>query len=119
MSRVKHIVTDLQDVHTELSEEDAELMQMFPRSRETVLDDMLFVRKGDRAYLVKKSAVSRVRKAISAFLWGWLRAGCIVFAVVTIGRWVNGESAASTLTAFLLFLIPFIAKVPWEVRYGA
>ena len=57
-------VTDLLDVQVSMDAEDRELMRMFPRSRQTVLNDMLFVQDKSGAYLVKKSDVTRWKNVI-------------------------------------------------------
>lgn len=108
---------DLQDVTVALDREDKELMSMFPRNRECVLDDMVLVRRGDRQYLERKSDIARRRKMIRTTLECVVTLAvpvCLVSAIyaATVGTgnpwgWWGGSIICTLLRLF---------KIPAEVK---
>lgn len=116
---MKPIVTDIQDIRQELDGEDAELMRMFPRSRETALNEMLLVQKDGQMWLLKKEDVARQHK----ILHGMIRCliGCfwvlLLLLAVILVVFDNGYPLAYLLIGELL-LFAFLAKVPNSVKGG-
>lgn len=117
---MKKEVTDIQALHVELDEEDRELIGMFPRRRESALDDMLLVQKRDgQMWLVKKADVARWRKVIHGMamtactLFG---AVCLVCSVVSAVQGVGRPGVF--LAAFEVTIVPILMKIPGEVKGG-
>lgn len=77
---MKREITDIQTMRAELSAEDQELMRFFPQNRRYALDDMLLVRKGDEAYLLRKEDVARMNK----FIYSLLCAAFTIFAGLSL-----------------------------------
>ena len=113
---MKKQITDIQDVHVELDAEDQQLMQMFPRNRETDLRDMLLVQNGEEMFLLRKEDVARRRKAIHTLSWAANWIICVLNFITAALAFVTGTGHPG-LNLFLggLFLIPYIAHVPQEV----
>lgn len=109
-------VTDLLDVQVSMDAEDRELMRMFPRSRQTVLNDMLFVQDKSGAYLVKKSDVIRWKNVLHGMSTAVRVALCSLFLVCSFLSFVMGIGNPSLyLFAFEVMLIPLLLKIPSEV----
>lgn len=117
---MKTNAVDIQNVYAQLDHEDVELMRMFPRRRETALNDMLLVknRKG-QLWLVKKADVARRRKVIRGIamtaraLFG---AVCLVFSIVSAVQGVG--SPLVFLAGFEMTMVPLLMKIPREVKGG-
>ena len=109
-------VTDLLDVQVSMDDEDRELMRMFPRSRQTVLNEMLFVQDKSGAYLVKKSDVTRWKNVLHGMVAAVRVALCSLFLVCSFLSFVMGIGNPSVyLFAFEVMLIPLLLKIPSEV----
>ena len=109
-------VTDLLDVQVSMDDEDRELMRMFPRSRQTVLNEMLFVQDKSGAYLVKKSDVTRWKNVLHGMVAAVRVALCSLFLVCSFLSFVMGIGNPSLyLFAFEVMLIPLLLKIPSEV----
>lgn len=109
-------VTDLLDVQVSMDDEDRELMRMFPRSRQTVLNDMLFVQDKSGAYLVKKSDVTRWKNVLRGMATAVRVALCSLFLVCSFLSFVMGiGNPALYLFAFEVMLIHLLLKIPSEV----
>ncbi|MDO5544924.1 MAG: hypothetical protein Q4F81_03705 [Eubacteriales bacterium] len=109
-------VTDLLDVQVSMDDEDRELMRMFPRSRQTVLNEMLFVQDKSGAYLVKKSDVTRWKNVLHGMVTAVRVALCSLFLVCSFLSFVMGIGNPSLyLFAFEVMLIPLLLKIPSEV----
>ena len=109
-------VTDLLDVQVSMDDEDRELMRMFPRSRQTVLNEMLFVQDKSGAYLVKKSYVTRWNNVLHGMATAVRVALCSLFLVCSFLSFVMGIGNPSVyLFAFEVMLIPLLLKIPSEV----
>ena len=107
---------DLLDVQVSMDDEDRELMMMFPRSRQTVLNDMLFVQDKSGAYLVKKSDVTRWKNVLHGMATAVRVAMCSLFLVCSFLSFVMGIGNPSVyLFAFEVMLIPLLLKIPSEV----
>lgn len=63
---MKKQVYDLQSVVPALDEDDKALMALFPVRRESALDDMYLVRRGEETYLLRKEDAARTAKALTA-----------------------------------------------------
>jgi hypothetical protein len=113
---MKKEVTDIQALHVELDSEDQELMQMFPRSRMSSLQDMLLIQKGEEIFLIRKEYVARKRKLVHAIIWTALGAFCFLFLAASILSAItgNGDPGLYALL-FELCLLPYLLKVPREV----
>lgn len=117
---MKQIVTDIQDIRAALDEEDAQLMRMFPRRREAALDEMLLVknRKG-QLWLVKKADVARRRKVLNGIILAVIGCVCTLYLIAAVLCAITGSGYVGVyLLLFELSLLPYIAKVPKEVRGG-
>lgn len=109
-------ITDLLDVQVSMDDEDRELMRMFPRSRQTVLNDMLFVQDKSGAYLVKKSDVARWKNVLHGMATAVRVALCSLFLVCSFLSFVMGiGNPALYLLAFEVMLIHLLLKIPSEV----
>ena len=64
---MKKQVTDIQDIHVELDDDDRELMAMF-RGRHRIMNDVLLVQDNDEMYIVSKAELARQRKMIQDIL---------------------------------------------------
>ena len=109
-------ITDLLDVQVSMDDEDRELMRMFPRSRQTVLNDMLFVQDKSGAYLVKKSDVTRWKNMLHGMVAAVRVALCSLFLVFSFLSFVMGIGNPSVyLFVFEVMLIHLLLKIPSEV----
>ena len=116
---MKQTVTDIQDIRAALDEEDEQLMRMFPRRRETALDEMLLVRNGEDMYLLRKADVARRQKILDGIVWTVIGCACVLYLICAIMSTVTGNGHGRLwLFLFELSLVPYIAKVPKEVRGG-
>lgn len=107
---------DLLDVQVSMDDEDRELMMMFPRSRQTVLNEMLFVQDKSGAYLVKKSYVTRWKNVLHGMAAAVRVALCSLFLVCSFLSFVMGIGNPSVyLLAFEVMLIHLLLKIPSEV----
>lgn len=116
---MKKQVTDIQDIRVELDADDKELMAMFPRSRRAALDERLLVRNGDELYLVRKEDAARRKKIlIGIFLTVmWLLSA--VYLALAVYCSVTGQGKGWIyLGAFEFLLLPYLIRVPGDVRGG-
>lgn len=116
---MKRSVTDLQDIRVELDEEDKELMKLFPRSRMAALDERLLVRRGEEVYLVRKEDAARWKKVmIGLFMTASLLLGAVYLALAVYCAVTGAGSGWLFLCGFELLLLPYLIRVPGDVRGG-
>lgn len=116
---MKMVSTDIQDIRVELDSEDQELMRMFPRSRMSSLQDMLLIQQGEEIFLIRKEYVARKRKLVHAIIWTAIGAFCFLFLAASILSAITGAGNPGLyVLLFELNLLPFLAKVPREVKEG-
>lgn len=110
-------ITDLLDVQVSMDEEDKELMRMFPRNRQTVINDMLFVQDRSGTYLVKKSDISRWKNVLHGIVTSVRVSLCSLFLVCSFISFVMGVGNPSLfLIAFEVMLLPLLMKIPADVN---
>ena len=116
---MKQIMTDIQEIRVELDNEDQELMRMFPRSRMASLHDMLLIQRGEEIFLIRKEYMARKRKLVRAIIWTVIGAFCFLFLAASILSAITGAGNPGLyVLLFELNLLPFLAKVPREVKEG-
>lgn len=116
---MKQIVTDIQDIRADIDEEDEELMRMFPRRREAALDEMLLVQKDGKMFLLRKADVARANKVLNGIILAVIGCVCTLYLISAVMCAITGSGHGGVyLLLFELSLLPYIAKVPKEVRGG-
>lgn len=116
---MKQMVTDIQDIRAALDEEDAQLMRMFPRRREAALDEMLLVQKDGKMFLLRKADVARRQKVLNGIILAVIGCVCTLYLIAAVMCAITGSGHCGVyLLLFELSLMPYIAKVPKEVRGG-
>ena len=110
-------VTDLLDVQVSMDDEDRELMRMFPRSRQTVINDMLMVQDRNGMYLVRKEDISLWKKAVRSIVTAVWVVLCTLLLLASITAFAGGYGyPALYLTTFEMMLLPLLVKIPAEVK---
>ena len=110
-------ITDLLDVQVSMDDEDRELMRMFPRNRQTVINDMLFVQDKNGTYLVKKEDVSVWKKTVRSIVTAVWVVMCALLLLASITAFVSGYGYPSLyLTTFEMMLLPILFKIPTDVK---
>lgn len=116
---MKQTVTDIQDIRATMDEEDEQLMRMFPRRRESALDDMLLVQKDGDIFLLRKADVARWNKVLNGVFCAVSVLACALSLICAILNAIIGSGRAGVyLLLFWLLLFPYIANVPKDVRGG-
>ena len=116
---MKMVTTDIQDIRVELDSEDQDLMRMFPRSRMSSLQDMLLIQQGEEIFLIRKEYVARKRKLVHTVIWAAIGCFCLVFLAASIISAITGAGNPGLyVLLFELCLLPYLAKVPREVKEG-
>lgn len=116
---MKQMVTDIQDIRAALDDEDAQLMRMFPRRREAALDEMLLVQKDGKMFLLRKADVARRQKVLNGIVYAVIGCVCTLYLITAVMSAITGSGHGGVyLLLFELSLMPYIAKVPKEVRGG-
>lgn len=116
---MKQIMTDIQEIRVELDNEDQELMRMFPRSRMASLQDMLLIQKGEEIFLIRKEYMARKLKLVHGIIWTAIGVFCLLFLTASIFSAITGEGNPGVyVLLFELCLLPYLAKVPKEVKGG-
>lgn len=111
---------DLMDMTADLDREDQELLSMFPRNRRTVINDMYLVSRRDGSlYLVRKEDAARWKKVmIGLFLAASLLLGAVYLALAVYCAVTGAGSGWLFLGGFELLLLPYLIRVPGDVRGG-
>jgi len=115
MMRKKEVI-DLQDLTADVDEEDAELLAMFPRSRERALNDMVLVKDGEEMYLERKADIAirqKQQKAMIQWLTGLAAGICLIceFFAVLEGSRLGWLWAAGATGCILSVMFPVPANV--------
>lgn len=108
---------DIQSLTVPLDEEDKALMALFPARRESAVNDMFLVRRGEETYLLRKEDVARMRKVMAAIF------NLVVWAIGLLGlamsilSWIYKLPHPGVwLMLFELCIMRYIIRVPGEVR---
>lgn len=104
---MKKEVMDIRDMSAELDAEDQELMQIFPVTRQLVLNEMVMVKDGEAYYLVSKDYLARRKKLMQdIFDVSTMGTAIVVLLVQTflmVKRLVNPLRCMPAMAAVIFF----------------